>query len=63
MYYLIGCQALSGGAFVGGTGPVIVSELDCTGEEENLSLCGGRAEPVCQHSEDAGVICRSKENN
>ena len=60
MCFLPGCQALSGGAFVGGRGPVIVSELDCSGVEENLSLCGGRVEPFCQHSEDAGVICKSE---
>ena len=59
--FLPGCQALSGGAFVGGGGPVIVSELDCSGDEDNLSLCVGRPEPVCQHSEDAGVICKSEQ--
>lgn len=42
-----------------GLGDIILSELDCTGEERTLLNCsrGRRISRVCDHSEDAGVRC------
>ena len=45
----------------GGTGPVWLSELSCTGREKSLSECGHSDWGVnnCDHSKDAEVICHS----
>lgn len=43
----------------GGTGPVWLSEMSCTGQESTLSQCGHKGWGVnnCNHGKDAGVIC------
>ena len=45
----------------GGTGPIWLSELSCTGREKTLSECGHSGWGVnnCDHTNDAGVICHS----
>ena len=42
-----------------GTGPILLDDVRCTGEEERLSECstGGWGINNCLHHEDAGVIC------
>ena len=32
--------------------------VDCTGNEPRLALCDGQHNPICSHSEDAGVRCK-----
>ena len=43
-----------------GIGYILYDEMDCTGLERNLSDCrsAGLLVNDCQHSEDAGVLCR-----
>ena len=47
--------------FGNGSGPIYFDELDCYGTEESLTLCN-RFSPLglyeCDHSEDAGVVCK-----
>ena len=42
-----------------GTGPVLLSEMKCTGEEKSLLDCphSGWGQNSCDHGRDAGVSC------
>ncbi|NWI14412.1 DMBT1 protein, partial [Crypturellus soui] len=42
-----------------GTGPVLLDELACTGDEESLTQCPHQGLGVhnCRHKEDAGIVC------
>ena len=54
-------QALKGGVFKDGVGPIYGTKFDCTGEEEKLTDCifVSDIDPKkCPHSHDAGVICK-----
>ena len=48
-----------GGAFGEGSGRVLLDDLLCEGDEENLLACQQVAvgSHACDHSEDAGVRC------
>ncbi|KAL9964706.1 hypothetical protein ACROYT_G028382 [Oculina patagonica] len=47
--------------YPGGTGPVWLSDLSCTGEESSLTECGhsGWGINSCDHGKDVNVICHS----
>ena len=47
------------GSSTQGTGPIILYNMQCTGEERRLLECPGSALDVnsCSHAEDAGVTC------
>ncbi|XP_064424013.1 deleted in malignant brain tumors 1 protein-like [Latimeria chalumnae] len=42
-----------------GTGPILLDEINCSGDEFNISACRniGWGNHDCGHNEDAGVIC------
>ena len=42
-----------------GTGPIWLSGLQCTGQEETLSVCSSTPSTLqgCTHEQDAAVIC------
>ena len=50
-------------AFGGGIGPIVLDEVQCSGYETSLSNCTALSEHNCDHSEDAGVRCRSGKLN
>uniref|UniRef100_A0A3B1KJ65 SRCR domain-containing protein n=1 Tax=Astyanax mexicanus TaxID=7994 RepID=A0A3B1KJ65_ASTMX len=45
-----------------GNGPVLLDDVGCSGQENNLLSCshGGLGITNCSHSEDAGVVCSGK---
>ena len=45
-----------------GTGGIFLADVFCTGTEQFLLNCTNRIKPphTCTHSQDAGVICKSK---
>lgn len=55
-------RALHKAAFGQGSGPVLLDELECTGDEDSLADCKsmGWRQSNCKHEEDAGVICANR---
>ncbi|XP_071987987.1 antigen WC1.1-like [Engystomops pustulosus] len=59
----IGCgaaqRAPGGGTFISGSGPIWLEHLFCNGTESSIAQCGGviSRNTMCDHSQDAGVIC------
>ncbi|XP_022087751.1 deleted in malignant brain tumors 1 protein-like [Acanthaster planci] len=49
----------AGGSFGSGTGPILLSNVDCVGYESSLVNCQHTAAGHihCDHDEDAGVVC------
>ncbi|XP_048185483.1 soluble scavenger receptor cysteine-rich domain-containing protein SSC5D [Perognathus longimembris pacificus] len=55
-----GALAAPGGAFFGeGTGPIVLDDLRCRGNETALRFCPARpwGQHDCHHREDAGAVC------
>lgn len=57
----IGAEARVNAAFGQGSGPVLLSNVGCTGLEPRLLECpsSGLETVYCSHSQDAGVVCRT----
>ena len=51
--------ALGSARFGAGSGPILISELSCIGNESIIAECHHLLTGVhnCNHSEDVGVIC------
>ena len=52
-----GAQAVSAAFFGQGTGPILLDELGCFGNESSLLDCSAMTQHNCAHNEDAGVRC------
>ena len=57
--YLYFRQTFSNAHFGAGSGPIWLDDLQCNGNEEDISSCrsNGWAQHNCGHVEDAGVFC------
>ena len=55
-----GAVAAAKAHFGPGTGPIVLSNVECEGSEQRLEFCphGGLGTHTCDHEEDAGVICQ-----
>lgn len=56
-----GAKEVKSMAYYGkGSGPILLDDVNCAGDELNLFECGhrGRNKHNCQHREDAGVVCK-----
>lgn len=40
-----------------GNGTILMSYVNCIGDEKSLSNCSHSEPGACDHAEDAGVIC------
>ena len=58
---LDGAEVFQGSRFGGGTGPIFLNHLDCSGTESSLIDCNQFAGDSCNHAQDAGVRCIGKE--
>ena len=43
-----------------GSGPILLSDLSCIGNESNIAECGHHSTHNCSHSEDVGVVCEGQ---
>ncbi|XP_041470836.1 scavenger receptor cysteine-rich domain-containing group B protein-like [Lytechinus variegatus] len=52
-------RAASSAAFGEGSGSILLDDVNCIGNEDNLGECSHRGYGIhnCGHSEDAGVVC------
>lgn len=59
LYSLLGATATRLAHFGPGAGFIFLDDVNCNGNEANLTQCRHRGFGVhnCRHSEDAGVFC------
>eukprot|EP00057_Strongylocentrotus_purpuratus_P003810 XP_003727417.1 PREDICTED: neurotrypsin [Strongylocentrotus purpuratus] len=58
-------EARRGGTYGGGSDPIYLDEVGCSGYETRLEFCShaGWGNENCFHSEDAGVYCNDNDND
>lgn len=64
LHHFTGAVAQSNAAFGQGTGNVLVTTIQCTGNETSLIECPGAGfldNQPCQHTRDAGVTCQRRQ--
>ncbi|KAL4219354.1 scavenger receptor [Mactra antiquata] len=57
----VGARSKQSAFFGQGSGPILLDDVNCLGQETNILQCDGKGwgKNNCQHSEDVGVICQS----
>ncbi len=59
----IAATAFGQARFGQGSGPIVLDDLRCTGNESDLFSCPGTLNHNCNHREDAGVNCATVTNS
>ena len=61
-YYSFGAIPRYGASYGEGSGPIFISQLQCSGSESNILDCARDMYAVrhCKHYQDAGVECQGK---
>ena len=58
LYIFVADAIARGSAFFGqGTGPILLDDVACVGNESRLLDCQYTSNHNCGHSEDVGVVC------
>ena len=57
MILSVGARAYGSAFFGAGTGPIVLDDVQCSGNETNLLNCIFNSNHNCFHFEDAGVMC------
>ena len=58
LYIFVADAIARGSAFFGqGTGPILLDDVACVGNETRLVDCRYTSNHNCGHSEDVGVVC------
>ena len=54
-----GGEAVVGGVYGEGSGPIWMNEVQCNGKESSLQYCpfNSCGDMICTHSQDVGVNC------
>lgn len=60
--FLLVATALGSASFGQGSGPIVMDDVRCNGQETSIMNCTFVTNHNCQHSEDAGVRCTSVQN-
>ena len=60
LFFIAAGRARSFAFFGRGTGPILLDDVMCTGNERRLVDCPFISNHNCMHSEDAGVVCPGK---
>lgn len=50
-------MAVSNGLFGEGSGPIVLDDVHCRGDENSVVDCSYSSVHNCNHGEDAGAIC------
>ena len=56
--YISATAAWGSARFGPGSGPILLSDLSCIGNESSITECGHHSTHNCSHGDDAGVVCQ-----
>ena len=62
VFLLVIYAEVSYGYFGSGSGPVLLTSLECSGTEDSLYMCNDGSNPIyTPHNSDVGIVCEHLE--